>query len=319
MVSGTPPGRVRLLLGPAVVGGCGAFGVGAAEVLAHPASAPPSVLWRLLAELSGVLVVGLCVVERLEDPQRREAVRTRVWPLLAVTAAVWLLAELSLLVTTAAEALRRPVLGIPAAEVLRYAREVSGGRVGLLDGACVLGVLGASVVAVRTGGRPPLAPVLVLAAVALLGRPLTGHLERSGALLLASAAHVLAAAAWCGGLVGVAVVAGAARGAWARLLPRFSMLAGWCVGVLAVSGVLEAAYQVGGFGALTETGYGRVVLGKVAVLGVLLGLGWWARRRWVPAALAQRGTATYSVRKAAIEVAVMAVALGLASALAVTG
>lgn len=318
-MSVTPPGRTRLRLVTFVVLGCGAFGVSVAEVLAHPASAPPSVLWRLLAELSGVLVVGLCVVERLEDPQRRGAVRTRVWPLLTVTATVWLLAELSLLVTTAAEALHRPVLGIHTAEVLRYAREVSGGQVELLDGACVLLVLGVSVVAVRTGGRPPLAPVLVLAAVALLGRPLTGHLGRSGPLLLASAAHVLAAAAWCGGLVGVAVVAGAAKSAWARLLPRFSMLAGWCVGVLAVSGVLEAAYQVGSVGALVETGYGRVVLGKVAVLGVLLGLGWWARRRWVPSALAQRDAATHSMRKAAIEVAVMAVALGLASALAVTG
>lgn len=320
MATGTPAGGLRLrLVVLAGVLGCGVLGVGLAAVLAHPAAAPPSVLLRLLAQLAGVLVVGLCVVERLEDPRRRGAVRARVWPLLAVTATAWLVAELALLVVTAAEALRRPVLGVPAAEVLTYARVVSGGRVGVLDGACVLVVLGLSVVAVRSGGRLPLAPVPALAAVALLGRPLTGHLERGGVLLVASAAHVLAAAAWCGGLVGVAVVAGAARGAWARLLPRFSVLAVWCVGVLAVSGTVEAAYQVGGLGALTGTGYGRVVLGKAAVLAVLVGLGWWARRRWVPATIAQRGRATLSVRRAVVEVAVMAVALGLASALAVTG
>ena len=45
---------------------------------------------------------------------------------------------------------------------------VAGALVGLLAGACVLVVLGLAVGAVRSGGLP-LAPVLALAAVALLG------------------------------------------------------------------------------------------------------------------------------------------------------
>jgi len=64
--------------------------------------------------------------------------------------------------------------------------------------------------------------------------------------------------------------------------PRFSVLAGGCVAVLAASGVLQAWLQLGNAAGLYDTGYGRVVLGKVAALLALLGMGWFARRRWVP-------------------------------------
>lgn len=50
----------------------------------------------------------------------------------------------------------------------------------------------------------------------------------------------------------------------------------------------------------------------------LLGLGWWWRRSWVPVATDHRMTADSSLRRALIEVVVMAAVFGLAATLAVT-
>lgn len=288
----------------------GLAGVAGAVALAAPAGAPLSAGPQLLAQLAGVLVVGLCVVERLEDERRRDDLRAQVRPTLVVTTVAWLVCELALLVATAGES-RGSTFGASTGQVLGYATGVSGGRVSLLTGACVLGAL------VLSRGTS-LTPVLALAGVAVVARPLTGHLDGSGVLLAASVAHVGAAGVWCGGLVAVALVSGTARGTWARLLPRISAVALWCVVVLTASGVVEALYLLGSVQALVTTGYGRVVLAKIVVLAVLVGLGWWARRRWVPRAAAHRLDARVSTRQAVLELLVMAVALGLATALSGT-
>jgi len=83
--------------------------------------------------------------------------------------------------------------------------------------------------------------------------------------------------------------------------------------------VLNALLQLGGVNLLLSSGYGRLVLGKIAALVVLLGLGALARRRWVPEAVQHRTPAAVSLRRAATEVAVMGLTLGLATALATTG
>ncbi|MFL6077395.1 MAG: copper resistance protein CopC [Mycobacteriales bacterium] len=59
---------------------------------------------------------------------------------------------------------------------------------------------------------------------------------------------------------------------------RFSRLAFWCVAVLATTGLYQTWRQVGSVGALTGTGYGRLVLAKAAGFSVLLALGARARR-----------------------------------------
>jgi putative copper resistance protein D len=71
-------------------------------------------------------------------------------------------------------------------------------------------------------------------------------------------------------------------------------------------------------GALVDTGYGRIVLAKTAALLALGALGWWWRRTWVPAAGAHRMQAEDSLRRAVLEALAMAVAFGLAAALATT-
>jgi copper transport protein len=102
---------------------------------------------------------------------------------------------------------------------------------------------------------------------------LLGHAQSSG--LVASTArlvHVAGISVWVGGLVMlVAVVLPRRRSVeLAVVLPRFSFLATVAVGALTVGGVVLAVDLVGSVGSLTSTGYGRILLLKVAVvLGVL--------------------------------------------------
>jgi putative copper export protein len=54
------------------------------------------------------------------------------------------------------------------------------------------------------------------------------------------------------------------------VLPRFSRLASIAVGAVLIAGAVLAADLVGGLTTLPTTGYGRVLLAKLAVVGGLL-------------------------------------------------
>jgi copper transport protein len=59
---------------------------------------------------------------------------------------------------------------------------------------------------------------------------------------------------------------------------RFSAIALGCVAVIAASGAYQTWREVGGWDALADTSYGRLILAKVAGLILLIGLGYLARR-----------------------------------------
>lgn len=114
------------------------------------------------------------------------------------------------------------------------------------------------------------------AALALAAFPgLTGHasgVEDGRTLaLLADWSHVVAAGAWMGGLA-VVVFLGR-RGNLPRLVPAFSPVAMVSVGVLVASGTYAAWLHLPGLGALFTTGYGRLLLAKLALVAVVLGFG----------------------------------------------
>ena len=293
------------------------LGLLVAGLLSRPLGHPTSDYPRVVALLAGMALLGTCVVVALEDSRRRSVLAARLSRWRMVLAALWLVAELVLLVASAGEAGGGSPSSVRASTVLSYVQVLTNGRVSVLICGCVLVALLLSGLGGGSGWAT--APVAALAVVALMARPLTGHSEISALAQVSIVAHVLAASLWCGGLAVLAVVAGTARGVWARMLPRFSRLAGWCAAVVAVSGVLNALLQLGGVSTLLSSGYGRLVLAKFAALVVLFGLGAFARRRWVPEAVQHRTPAAVSLRRAATEVAVMGLALGLATALATTG
>ncbi|MFD4180850.1 CopD family protein [Rhodococcus sp. NPDC058514] len=307
----TPP--ALLLAAPA-----GLAGVGLAWLLAAPAGPDPSSLIRVLAVLLGSAVLGLAALEWLQRSDRRPVIpRAELWRPVAALAGAWTLAEVALVVAAAAETTETGAGALSSTTFGRFLGDISAGQIGAATVACTAAIAVIAALAFRRHADWPVTPVAVLAAVALAARPVTGHMATQVLGSLLGAAHALAAALWLGPLVAMALLL-RARGAWATLLPRYSDLAWRCVAVLAVTGVIDAAVRLGGPGALVGTGYGRIVLAKAAALLALGALGWWWRRTWVPAAGAHRVQADDSLRRAVLEVLAMAVAFGLAAALATT-
>ncbi len=184
----------------------------------------------------------------------------------------------------------------------------------------------------RTGRLVALAaiPAAFLAVAPALG----GHASVRtpvAALLPLDIAHVLAMSAWIGGLVALVLVLPAATRRLAppdrtRLLAgaltRFSPIALGCVAVLLVTGTIQAVLHIGSWAAVLDTGFGRAVVVKAVLLGVLIGLGAVNRRRVVPAlrrlaAGAQTpGAAGHLLRRMLrAEVALVVVVLGVTGAL----
>ncbi|HLS78586.1 MAG TPA: CopD family protein [Nocardia sp.] len=304
----------------------GLLGVGLAWLLARPDFAPAAALIRVVADGTGATVLGLAALPRLHERLRTP------WLAMAVLGGVWWVAEAGVLVCGAAEVVGVPVVDLGAGQFADYVGQVGTGRIGL---AVLLGVAvltGYSALAFRRDGRSwPAEPsadlVLVFAAVALALRPVTGHMSQQPLGSVLAAAHALAAAAWLGLLVALALVA-RGRAEWAAALPRYSALALPLAAVVATTGVLngfirlaadDPARPAGLVGTgLVGTGYGRVLLAKATVLVALLALGWWWRRDWVRRASGHRMSAGDSLRRAVLDAALMTIAFGLAAALAVT-
>lgn len=170
---------------------------------------------------------------------------------------------------------------------------------------------GAAAVRETLGGRPAQALVVRLLLVAALGgvlrRAAAGAPSRALAVAAGAAAvgtaatwaavehasagpqpalavpldllHLLAAAVWLGGLAGLLVTLAAeplreAAGA----AVRFSRAAQGAVAVLAATGAYQAWRQVGSWHALGATGYGRLLLAKLAAVAVLLAVAGYSRR-----------------------------------------
>jgi putative copper resistance protein D len=109
----------------------------------------------------------------------------------------------------------------------------------------------------------------------------TGHAASTpftlGYLHLASdALHLTAASAWIGGLVPLALLLGMARchKGWASLeldvIRRFSILGIVSVATLILSGGVNTWILVGSFRGLVETGYGQLLMLKLAAFAVML-------------------------------------------------
>ncbi|WP_280296960.1 CopD family protein [Nocardia abscessus] len=303
---GRTPWPALLLAVPA-----GLLGVALAWALILPGPLPGEAVVRMAADGVGATALGLAALPRI-SPRLRTP-----WRLLAVLAGVWAAAEFAVLVFEAAEVVGVPVTELGAAEFGTYLVDVSGGQVGIAILVGVATVACGSALAFRRPESASADLVLVFAAVALALRPITGHMSQQAFGSVLAAVHALAAGAWFGLLIALALVV-RTRGEWAVVLPKYSAVALPLVAVVAVTGLLNGLIRVGGIAPFVSTGYGRILLAKTVVLLVLLALGWWWRRSWVPRAADHRMDAKDSLRRAITEVVVMALAFGLAATLAVT-
>ncbi|WP_031080138.1 copper resistance CopC/CopD family protein [Streptomyces sp. NRRL WC-3549] len=91
-------------------------------------------------------------------------------------------------------------------------------------------------------------------------------------------AHLLAVAAWLGGLAALLVALYRTPHITADAVRRFSRVAFGSVVVLAGTGLYQSWRQVGTWSALTGTRYGQLLLLKVGLVALLLGVAWFSRR-----------------------------------------
>ncbi len=119
-----------------------------------------------------------------------------------------------------------------------------------------------------------LGPLLFLGVVYTISASGHAGVARPGWLALSSdMAHLTAMSAWLGGLVvlAAALLPRADRTELRAVLPTFSRVAFGCVVVIAATGTYQAWRESGSVVALLITGYGRLVLLKVALfIGLLL-------------------------------------------------
>jgi copper transport protein len=132
-------------------------------------------------------------------------------------------------------------------------------------------------------------------AIAVVSPSLTGHTRASGPqapVIATDAVHVLAGSIWLGGLVGLALtlpaVAGRSKLA-AQTLARFSTVAAAVLVALVSTGSLLAWRIVASWENLFHTGYGRVLLAKIAVVAVAAAIGGWNRFVLLPRARKDSG------------------------------
>ncbi|WP_426407335.1 copper homeostasis membrane protein CopD [Bradyrhizobium ganzhouense] len=142
----------------------------------------------------------------------------------------------------------------------------------------------------------------------------TGHAAATvGAMgnlhLAADALHLIATAAWLGGLLPLILLLAVTRGDSAKPLARdavdrFSTLGIISVMALMLSGLINAAILVGSFRALFATSYGQLLLLKLALFAVMLALATVNRLLLTPR-LAQSGAGglRWLTRNSAIELA----------------
>lgn len=107
--------------------------------------------------------------------------------------------------------------------------------------------------------------------------------------------HLLAVAAWLGGLTALLVALYRTPDMDATAVRRFSGIAFGSVIVLAATGIYQSWRQVGTWSALTGTGYGQLLLVKVGLVAVLIGIAWFSRR-WTARLITGGGGASAEVQ-----------------------
>jgi cytochrome c oxidase assembly factor CtaG/putative copper export protein len=285
---------------------------------------------KTLSELAGALTLGALVLAVGVLPRRQVAPADRhptpaagmgdAYPsallVAGVAAATWTLLSLATLVLTYANIAGLP-LGAPtfSQEIGDYVSSFDLGRaqLGVVAVAAVVAAL-ALVVGTPTGA----AWATALVVVALWQQAQTGHASGTASHEVATSSmflHLVGAAVWIGALAALAVLGRRLGRDAGPAVARYSVIAGWCLAAVTVSGLVNAVIRVGGIDGLV-TRYGVLVLVKALLLAVLGALGLAHRRAAIPRLAAADGGGWLFWRIVLVELAVMGAVSGVAVALA---
>jgi copper transport protein len=217
------------------------------------------------------------------DVSRADSSMTRlVRRLIVLGGLLSLIASLMFLLVQAANAAGVPLaeaLGAPLARHLgSYSGKLVLARIGLI---VLLGLAALRLPSLNQGAVRAWWAALGLGAAASLTFSLTSHAAAAGnaVAVVVDWLHVASMVCWLGGLIPLAYAIGSARRGPAQsiplwlLVPRFSTLAVASVAVLVLSGLYSYSLHINRLDLLRATTYGRLLLVKSAVFGVLLALG----------------------------------------------
>ena len=144
-----------------------------------------------------------------------------------------------------------------------------------------------AVAAARTR-RVSLAAIGAAGGAGMLAHALAGHAAAPSSVrvlnLVAQWAHLLAVGVWIGGLVWLLAALWARVAPWSirQVVVRFSKLAGISLAVVVVTGVARSVDEVGGWGRLADSGFGRALDLKLLLFAGLVALGARNHYRLVP-------------------------------------
>lgn len=291
--------------------------------------AGPIVHWglpavRALRDLSATLSVGLLVVAATLLPAGSGpvsgalgVVQRRTLHLGAASALAWSAAGMLVVVLTFAElagSVPAGWRGLQAVGAFMAQEDLGRSLAATALLSTVAALLARTATRVVTAGW-----AAVLALSALLPLALTGHAAGSGDHAIAvdaQAAHLVGVSVWVGSLAALLLLGRALQASLPVVAARFSRLAAWCYGMVAASGIAGAWVRVGDSSTLAST-YALLLLVKVGAL-LLLGAAGWAHRHRLLPHLSEPGARRAFLRLIAVELAVMAAAIGVAVALSGT-
>ncbi|HEX6970066.1 MAG TPA: cytochrome c oxidase assembly protein [Micromonosporaceae bacterium] len=321
---------------PAVAGGLTAAAAGLVGLLWYGGGARrdalpglpdpgPVTAWALpAANLSSrvfaVATIGLLLAAVVLSPRDGDGLaaigyrrlRTAGW-----TAVAWCLSTLLALVYTLSDLLGSPVSeSVTPVALINFATDVLLGQ----SLAFSAGLTALVFVLCRVSLRPLGATTaLVVAVLAAIPPVFTGHAASSNDHHLAVSAlllHLVPVTLWAGGLLALALTAGARTNDLAVAVRRFSPLAAASLIAVALSGALSALVRLTTPSDLLTTRYGQLVLVKTGLLAAL-GLAGWAQRRAAMPAL-NRGDRRRFRHVAAVEIVLFGLTVGAAVALSRT-
>jgi copper transport protein len=154
----------------------------------------------------------------------------------------------------------------------------------LIERVVGLAALAAGAVVLLRTPRRRLGSLIVVGAalVTIAVHASAGHADTGDFALVKVATqlvHFAAVAVWIGGLAALLLsIRGAEDETKTRAVRRFSTVAGIALALVAGAGIARAIAEVGSWRALVQTNYGRIVITKLVLGGVLVLLG--ARNRW---------------------------------------
>jgi copper transport protein len=136
--------------------------------------------------------------------------------------------------------------------------------------------------------RGPLVALGAAAGAGMLVHALAGHAAGPSSLralnLAAQWTHLLAVGVWIGGLVWLLAALWMRTAPWStrQVVVRFSKLAGISLAVVVVTGVARTVDELGGWGRLVDSGFGRALDLKLVLFAALVALGARNHYRLVP-------------------------------------